>query len=791
MRPRVAALDRKLLREIWQHRSQMVSIGAVVAIGMMTVLTMRGTYESLVIARDLYYRTARFPDVWASLKRAPDSLARRLQEIPGVGRVETRVTFTATLDLPGLDAPGLGRFVSIPERRQSMLGDVHLKSGRYIAPARPDEVLISDKFAQANSLGPGDTLRAVINGRYRKLSIVGTAISPEHSYAVPPGSLFPEDRRYGVIWMGREAIAPAYDMKGGFNEVVLTLAPRANRSRVEKDVDLVLAPYGGLGSYGREDQLSNHIIDGELQQNRSMGTAIPLVFLGVASFLLNIVLARLIATQRGEIAVLKAFGYSNLEIGLHYLEFAMVAVIGGTLVGALLGIRLGEGMVSLYRVYFDFPVLQYEVSATLVALSTAVSILAAGAGALGAVLKATRLQPAEAMRPEPPATFRAGILERMGLFRALPSAGRMILRNMERRPFRAGFSALGVAFSVAILIVGMFMFDGIDYMMDLQFRVAQREDMSVAFNQPLSASVRHDLAHLQGVRRVEVFRSVPVRLRSGHRSKEVAITGMEPQSRLRRIVTEQGRILEVPESGLVVSSMLASELAVHPGDTLKVEVLEGERRIATVPVSGVVEDFLGLSGYMRLDRLRTLIQGERSISGAFLAVDHDARAALNLRLKKIPVVAGVTSPAHMLESFQKQLADSLYISVFFILGFSAVIAVAVLYNGSRIALSERARELASLRVLGFSRGEVAVLLFGEQTLVTFAALPLGCVLGYVLSALIVSGLNSETYRIPMLITGPTYLYSMLTTVAAAVMSGWIVRKRLDRIDLVSVLKTRE
>lgn len=791
MRLTVAAIDRKLLREVWQHRTQMLSIAAVVAVGMMTVLTMRGTYESLVTARDLYYRTARFPDVWAPLKRAPDSLIRRLREIPGVGSVDTRVTFTATLDLPGLGAPGLGRFVSIPERRRSMLGDLFMKRGRYIAPGRSDEILISDKFAQANALGPGDTLRAVINGRFRELSIVGTAISPEHSYAVPPGALFPDDQRYGVIWMGRDAIAPAYDMKGSFNEVVLTLAPRANQRQVEKELDLLLSPYGGIGASGREDQLSHHIIDSELEQNRTMGTAIPLVFLGIASFLLNLVLGRLIATQRNEIAVLKAFGYTNLEIGRHYLLFAMAAVLGGTLLGAFLGIRLGQGSVNLYRVYFDFPVLEYQASGALIVLSTVVSILAAGAGALGAVLRATRLQPAEAMRPEPPATFHAGILERLGLFAAVPSAGRMILRNMERRPLRAAFSSLGVAFSVAILVVGMFMFDGIDYMMDLQFRVAQREDLSVTFNEPRSAAARHDLAHLPGVGRVEVFRSVPVRLRAGHRSRTVAITGMEPESRLRRIVTESGDIIKVPPEGLIISAALASALGIRPGDEVEVEVLEGERRSTRVRVAGVVGDSFGLSGYMRLDRLQRLIRGERSISGAFLAVARDERAGLNLRLKQIPAVAGVASPAQMLESFQKQLADSLYISVFFILGFSGVIAVAVLYNGARIALSERARELASLRVLGFSRGEVAVLLFGEQALVTVAALPLGCLLGYGLSALILAGLNSETYRVPLLITGRTYAYSMIATVVAALASGWIVRQRLDRIDLVSVLKTRE
>jgi putative ABC transport system permease protein len=785
------ALTYKLVREIWHHRGQMVSIAAVVAAGIMTVLTMRGTYESLVQARDEYYEAARFPDVWVQLERAPDSLIRRLTAIPGVTAAETRVTLGATLDVPGLDAPALGRFVSIPEHRRSMLGDLHLRSGRYIAPGRRSEVVLSENFAVANGLVPGSTIRAVINGRRRDLEIVGTAISPEHTYAVAPGSLFPEDERYGVVWMSREALGPAYDMDGAFNEAVFTLSPRADVPRVLADIDRLLAPYGGLGAYSRADQASHLIIDGELAQNRTMGTAIPAVFLAVAAFLLHMVLARLIATQRTEIAVLKAFGYSNRHVGQHYLQFAMAAVLAGTVIGSGVGIWLGGAMVDLYGEYFDFPALTYRVSWTLVAIAAGVSVVAAGAGALGAVRRATRLAPAEAMRPEPPARFTPGFFERIGLGDLLPAAGRMILRNVERQPVRSALSAVGVAFSVAILVIGMFMFDGVEHMMNVQFRIAQREDLSLTFNQPLSAAVRHDLGNMPGVTRVEPFRAVPVRLHAGHREREVAITGLEPQARLRRVVTGTGEIQPLPPDGLVLSAMLADRLAIRAGDRVSVEVLEGARRTAIVPVAGVVDDFLGLSAYMRLDALHRLTRGGRAISGAYLSVSPESRSALNAQLKQMPAVAGTASPTQMLESFESQLADSLFIAVFFLLGFSGVIAMAVIYNGARIALSERGRELASLRVLGFSRGEVAVLLFGEQAIVTLLAIPLGWAIGYLLSAAVVVGLATEMYRIPLIISTRTYVLAALITVGAAVLSGWIVRRRLNSMNLIAVLKTRE
>ena len=784
-------LDRKLLREIWKLRGQMLSIAAVVAVGIMTVLTMRGTYDSLVLSRDKYYREARFPDVWASLERAPESVRRLIEALPGVAQVRTRVTFAATLDLASVPAPGLGRFVSIPDQRQSMLADLHLETGRYLAPGSRDEVIVSKKFALANRLGPGDPLRAVINGRLRELAIVGTAISPEDTYAVPPGALYPDDQRYGIVWMSRDALGPVKQLDGAFNEVLLALAPGANLPQVLAQLDRILEPYGGLGAYGRVHQPSHLILQSELDGNRAMGTAIPAVFLLVAAFLLNIVLGRMIGTQRTEIAVLKAFGYSNVEVGWHYLRFALVAVLGGAVVGILGGIGLGRSMLAMYGAFFDFPTLRYEIGWWLIVLSVGMSAVAASVGALGAVRRAVALPPAEAMRPEPPASFRPGFFERLGLGRLLPPAGRMILRNLERTPWRALFSAIGVAFSVAILVVGMFMFDGVQVMMNLQFRDAQREDLSLTFNRPLSPSAAHALAHLRGVTRVEPFRTVPARLRAGHRQRETAITAMVSDPRLRRVVGADGRQVPMPASGLLMSSMLAEQLDVDAGDTLAVEFLEGQRRVVEVTVAAVIDDFLGVSVHTGLAQLQRLVGGARAISGAYLAVEKSERSALNAQLKRIPVVASVASPQQMMASFDKQMAEGLLIGVFFLLGFSGVIAVAVIYNGARISLSERGRELASLRVFGFTRGEVALLLLGEQGLITLIGIPLGWGMGYALAGAVARGMRTETYRIPFIVNGSTFLLAGAITLLAAIASGWIVRRRLDRMSLIEVLKTRE
>ena len=784
-------LDRKMLRELWRLRAQLLSIGLVVATGVVTVVSLRGTYEALVEARGAYYRDYRLADVWSGLERAPDRVRDRILDIPGVGVVSTRVTTYATLDLPWLDAPGTGLFVSLPDDGQPDLNRIHLTSGRTPDPARGNEAVVSEAFFASNGLSLGDTVKTVLNGRRSDVVVVGAAISPEHSYSVPPGALYPDDERYAVFWMSRSALGAALDVVDAFNDVAIRMAPGAVEQALIRQLNDVLEPYGGLGAYGRDRQLSYKILEDELAQNRTTGTLIPAVFLGVAAFLLNIVLARLISTQRTEIGTLKAFGYSRREIAWHYLSYALVAVGVGTVLGSAFGAWSGRAMVGLYDEYFRFPELEYRLSGTLVLVASVVSLAAAVGGAWTAVIRATRLTPAEAMRPEPPPRFKPGWLERAGLGSVLPTEGRLVLRNLERRPLRAGASVLGVAFSASILVVGAFLFDGVNRLMELQFSVAQREDLSVSFNRPLEQRAVLDLANMEGILRHESFHGVPVRLRHHHRAREVALTGLEPDGILRQIVGSDTRRHPLPLEGVLMSAFLAQSLAVTPGDTLDAEVLGGSRARGQLLVAGLVDDFLGSSAYVTLEVLERLTGDGPVRSGAYLTVDERFEASLNDRLKNTPSVASVASPATMLESFQEQLEGSLLVSVAFMLAFASIISVAVIYNGTRIALSERGRELASLRVLGFTRREVARLLLGEQAVITLLAIPLGCALGYALAASVVAAMDSETYRIPLVVSPRTYVLAGVATLVSAGVSGWLVRRRLDRIDLISVLKTRE
>ncbi len=787
---KLAALDLKLVRDAWRAWGQVISIALVVACGVMTVVTMRSNYESLRVSLESFYERGRFADVFVSLVRAPEPVSARVGAVTGVAAVETRVAFAVSLNVPGLVEPATGRLVSVPAGG-SEVNRVHLVAGRAPERGRSGEVIASNAFATANDLVPGDTLGAVINGRWETLRIVGIGMSPEFVYEVAPGQLFPDSRRFGVLWMEREALAAATAMEGAFNELNLILERGASESAVIGEIDRILDPYGSLGAYGRDEQVSNRIMVDELESIRVSGTVMPAIFLGVAAFLLHIVLSRMVRTQREQIAILKAFGYTDFEIGQHFLRFALVAVALGVLVGAPLGAWLGRLLVGVYESYFQFPELIFRVSWPLLIIAVLVSASAAAMGAVSAVRAALRLPPAEAMRPEAPARFRPGILERVGLGRLFTPAGRMVLRNLERQPARTSLSAIAIALSVAILLIGSFMFDSVRFMADLQYRTVQREDLTILFTSPRAGSVARDLAAVDGVSRVETFRSVPARLRSGHRSRQVAVTGLGRVDELRSIVDAEGRRHRVPEAGLLVSQALADLIGVGAGDTIRMEVLEGRQPAREVVVAGVVDELFGLGAYMRIEELNGLMREGPTASGAFLLVDDDRRSEVYGQLERMPAITGVASRDNMLENFEVQLEQSLLISMSMLIFFAGVIAVGVIYNGARIALSERGRELASLRVLGFTRQEIAVILFGEQAVVTLIGIPLGFLVGYLLASALVTAFATEAYRIPLVVAPSTYAFSALVAVAAAIFAGLLVRRRLNRLDLIAVLKTRE
>jgi putative ABC transport system permease protein len=774
------ALNRKLWRDLWHLKGQAIAIALVIASGVATYVMFLSTLDSLTLSRDSYYRNYRFADVFAPLKRAPESLRARIAEIPGVNTVDTRVVAPVTIDISGFSEPVTGIVTSVPDTGEPVLNRLLIREGRSVEAGRDNEVVVSEAFANAHHFKPGDELAVIIKGRRKQLRIVGTGASPEYIHQLQPGGVFPDFKRFGVMWMARTPLGNAYDMEGAFNDVVLSLTAGANLDDVIDRLDNLLAPYGGTGAYGREDQRSHRFLSQEFHQLDNLSGIFPVIFMGVAAFLLNVVINRLVGTQRDQIATLKAFGYSNMDVAIHYFKLVLVIVFIGAGLGVLGGAWLGHGLSEIYTHFFRLPYLTFLLEPAVIINAVLISAVAALLGTLFAVRAAARLRPAEAMRPEPPAVYRQSMLEAAVLKRVLSQPTRMILRHLGHRPLKSLLAMVGIAFAVGILMTGRFQKDTVSYMMHVQYGLSQREDISVAFVEPTSRRALFDLLGVHGVEHGEVFRSVPVRLRFQHRSYRTSIQGVEPGGDMQRLLDDNFRSIHLPSEGIVLNDYLAKLLGVRPGQTLTVEVLEGSRPVRQVPVVGLAKKFLGVSAYMDLEALNRMMQEGSAISGAYLSIDQRYASEIYQRLKEMPRIAGTVVREQEIKNFHKTMEETMLFFTFVATIFAAVIAFGVVYNAARIALTERGRELASLRVLGFTRAEISYILLG-----------VGLFIGRALCAYIATNLETDLYRVPLILEPSTYAFAATVVLVAALVSALLVRRRLDHLDLIAVLKTRE
>ena len=787
----MTALHRKLLRDLTRMWSQVLTIALVVASGVGGYITSLSAVDSLALARDDFYAHAHFADVFAQLKRAPLSLQAVVRELPGVADVQTTVEHLVRITLPGVDDPIVGQLIGLPANHVQAMNRVQLRQGRWPGTQAQGEVLdalVSEGFAQTRGLHTGDVLSANINGRRRQLRMVGTALSAEYIFAGMQG--MPDQRGFAVFWVDHDALAAAYDMQGAFNRIALKLAPAASEPAVIDALKRVLAAYGGRDAVGREHQTSHAMLNNEINEQHVLGTVLPAIFLGVATFLLNVVLSRMIATQREQIAALKALGYSNQALALHYLQWVLVIVLLGLVCGVAAGHVFGQWLTGVYADFFRFPSFDYHLSTGLVITAAAVSVLASVAGTLNAVGATVRLAPAEAMRPPAPSRYRPTLLERLGLH-DLPLNVRMMMRRMERRPWRTLLSITGMASAVAVVVMGNFFRDAVDHILLVNFDVAMRSDVMVWLPEPLDDVVRLDLQRLPGVVAVEAGRMVAVRFVSGQRVHRGAIQGVAQVGELRRVIDIDSHEAHVPANGLLISDRLADKLHVHPGDVVTVELLEDQVRSLQLPVGAVVRDMMGLNAWLPRTTLNALLR-EGDLSNQY-AIDllPGSEPAFLRATQDQPRVVGVFSKATLERNMGEVSARNILIMSTILTSFAVVIAVGVVYNQARIALAEGMWELASLRVLGFTRAEVSALLLGELGLAMLVALPLGMALGWGLTSSVVNLLKNEQFAFPVVISSRTYAWAALCVVIAGLVSAWIVRRRIDQLDLVGALKTRE
>lgn len=787
----MSLLDRKLARDVVAMRGQVMTIALVVAAGMAVFVASISTYDSLRAGRDRFYDSTRFPHIFVTLKRAPLPVVAQIREIPGVAAVEPRIVRDVILDWPSAALPVSARMVSLAHSGDEPLARLHVRRGTPPESGDTRSVAINEAFAEANAVRMGTDVAVVLNGHVQHFRVAAVALSPEYVYAVKPGVPIPDDRFYAVLWVDRSAAEAAFDMKAAFNNAIVSLVPGTDPKQVIDALDRLLEPYGSVGAIARRDQPSNRFLDDELNQQKVMSITIPIIFFGIAAFLLNVVLGRLVAAQREQIAALKALGFPATPLVLHYLKLVAVIVLIGASIGLAGGYLFGQAMVASYRGFFRLPALAFELTPWSAAVGFLISLAAASLGVVTALREIAALAPAVAMRPAAPWRFHRSSIETWLSARTLTPRRVLAIRNFAGRPLRSLFTIAGIALAVPMVVLGLFWRDSIDQMVAVQFNLIERGNVVVTFPHPLDRAVISDLAREPGVLVAEGLRIVPVRLRAGHRSYLTSVIGLPPGGTLRRPHDVALRPVDVPPDGITLTRRLAERIGVVPGEAVTVEVMEGRRRKIDLPASALVDETVGMSSYVEMETLNRLTGEGRVVSAASLFVEPAALSTLARRFKQLPIIESVAVKTYTLNSFFEKIAGIVYVSAGILTAFAVIVAVGVVYNSARIALQERAWELASLRVLGFTRGEVAQILFGQFAAEIVLAIPIGLMLSRYVVTLIAQFHSSESFQIPGIVEPRTYMMAIAIVVAAAAASAYVVRRGVDRLDLVAALKTRD
>lgn len=791
MNPLASMLDRKLLRDLWRIKGQAAAIIFVIAAGISLLVMSHGMMISLDETMRAYYDRYRFADMYAPVVRAPDYLLSEIRALPNVNDVEGRISGGGLVNLPDAAAPISARIISYNPEAQAPINGLYLSEGRMIDPTHTDEVLLLKPFADARDLRPGDRISVTMHGAMHEFKIAGLALSPEFIYALPPGEFVVDPGQFAVVWASHEAMEAAYDLDGAFNEAVLTLSRNAGEQELIDDLDRLLAPYGATGAYGRADQISNKYLTEELKQLNTMSRIMPPIFLAVSVFLLNIVITRLVQTEREQIGLIKAFGYTNRDVGLHYLKFVLVIAVAGALVGWGGGVWLGRMISKIYQMYFNFPFLVFIPAVRTLGTAVAISSFSAALGAFFAIRSAVRLTPAVAMRPPAPPKYGRGNGVSRFLGRLLDQPSRMILRRLARQPLRAALTAFGIGAAMGLSVMMRFNVNATDYMLDVSFNVMDRSDVFVTFAEPLSEKTLLELARIDGVAYVEPVRSSPVLFSNNRIDFLGGITGLPEDPVLNRALDKNLQPVAIAGDGVVLSEQLAKILNISIGDVLTVEVRDGRRPTLEIPVTGFVDALIGTPAYMEMEALNRRLKEPGRVTGAYLKIDQKKRAAVYETLKSVPKIAGVSLRREAYENFKKMIDEGPGTFRAIMTVFSIIIAAGVVYNGARIAYIERERDLASLRVLGFTKIETGYVLLGELGVLALLALPIGSVLGYLIWSYMAHAMSTDLYQIPVIYREDGLGYAAIIVFAATIIAGAFIQRDVSKLDMASALKTRD
>ncbi len=787
---------RKFFRDLKESKGQFVSVLSVVIIGVMFYTGMYSALEGLSGAGQRYFAEYRLADLWGEVYRAPEGAVRRIEAIPGVRMADGRVIQDVRLFMD--DRNAMIRLISMPDEKRDVVNDIMMRSGSYFSTYVGNQCIVSEAFFKANHMRIGQTIEPIINGERAKLTIVGTAKSPEYTYEIRDAAeLIPDPEKFGVVYVKKTYLQKVLDFNGSVNDISVIVDRGGNEKQVKDDMEKILEQYGLIGITERKDQASYSMFHTDEVSLRFMSAIFPMLFFIASAVIIYITMTRMIENQRTQMGLLKGLGYSNRDITLHYLTYPILVGVLGSILGTLIGIfYAGEKLLGIFNILYNLPT---ENSAENLGLAAPASLLAlffCVAAGYNACRKELRLVPAESMRQKPPVTGRRTIIESFRLlWNHINFSWKIILRNLFRYKRRSAMASVGIIFSMALLLMAFGFRNAMDDLVHMQYEEIQKFDLKVNFEEMMDTDELGYIKSLDHVVSVEPVLETGMEIKSGWKKKNIGLISLDNEEKLLSFYDEKGDPAFLPRDGVLLPARLVKTMGLRMGDQVTLRSYypgkNGEEDRKTVTVKGVISQYIGQTAVCSSDYIDYMLDEGVVANAAHISLEEPKyEKEVTDKLKDVLKISTIQSKAEVVVNTNKQL-KSMNSVIYFMLFGASILAVAVIYNITNINIFERRREIATLSVLGFTAGELKSLVFNENFFISSFGIVIGTPLGSYCARLAIESQSNDNFYMRPTLNISSYFIAALMVLAFTALANYMLKNKITSIDMVESLKSAE
>ncbi|OGV19196.1 MAG: hypothetical protein A2X47_01920 [Lentisphaerae bacterium GWF2_38_69] len=775
----------------------LLAVVAIVAVGVGCFSGMVSVYKNLYNARESYFSKCRMADFWIELKKLPIVELEQIEKIDGISELYSRINKEIIVDLEDVKTPISGRVISLPSVPTPVINNIILKRGSYFSDSKLEEVIVSEKFSQKRNILPGTYINLIMDGIQKKLYVVGTAISSEYMFYTPPGRMAPDDDNYGVFWIKKEFADNVFNFSGACNEIVGILSPDGKKNaRLVTDIikNKLDKNYGVFLKTLHNEQESCLMMNSELQQLRIVAVLMPLIFLCVAVFVLNIQMMRTAEHQRTVIGTLKALGVSLNSISMHFIKLGIIIGLSGGIIGSCLGYFIAEGFTEMYRDLYTFPSIENGFYPELITFSILLAIFFSVLGTLRGIRRMALLSPAEAMRPGPPESCTSIALEKYKFFWSkLDFRWQMVLRSFFRNKRRTMIGIATSALGSVILLLSLGFKDSLNYLVRFQFEKVLTADCTISFRDNLNEGALREASRLPGTTYAEPGLDVPGFFYFEGSEKRGSIIGVKPDSILLKPRDSKGEKLKIPPVGLLMNNRLAEILGVKEGDTVLFKPIKGERKSLEIPIMALSESSVGMPVYADYEYINKLI-GEISVLTSVRlkeAQTDKQKDKFYRELKKYPELSSYINLPEERVKLKRDFISKMDNVVYGMILFAGILFFGSILNSAMISTAERTREIAAFRVIGYHSEEVGAIFLREILIINSIGTLLGLPLGYLLLMFMADAFQNEIFSIPLNVYFPTWFYVIGLALTFMLTAYFFVKITIDKLKWNESLQVKE